>query len=84
MVAIIETKRTELPRYGMAVSGYTLRSGAPTSFMVRLEGEKRWRRLMVWQFSNNGTCFLRIRGQAVTVGFFFGHALALKASEGRA
>lgn len=64
---IIEAKRTATPRYGMAASGYTLRSGAPTSYVVRLEGERRWRRLMVRQFSNAGTCFLRIRGASVIV-----------------
>ena len=31
--------------------------------MLRLEGEKRWRRLMCWQFSNAGTCFVRVKGQ---------------------
>jgi hypothetical protein len=64
---IIAAKRTATPRYGMAADGYTLRSGAPTSVMVLLEGEKRWRRIMVWQFSNVGTCFLRIKGNDVIV-----------------
>jgi hypothetical protein len=31
--------------------------------MIRLQGEKRWRRLMVWQFSNLGTLFVRIAGE---------------------
>ena len=56
------TRQTETPRYGMTVYGYTRRSGAPTSRLVRLRGEKRWRRLMVWQFSNAGTCFVCIKG----------------------
>ena len=64
---IAEVRHTEAPRYGMAADGYTLRSGAPTSRMIRLEGEKRWRRLMVWQFSNAGTCFLRIGGKPFIV-----------------
>ncbi len=64
---IVETKRTETPRYGMAADGYTVRSGAPTSMMIRLEGEKIWRRLMVWQFSNAGTCFVRIKGECLIV-----------------
>lgn len=59
---IVETKRTEQPRYGMTAAGYTVRSGAPTSLMVRLDGEKRFRRLMVWQFSNAGTAFVRLGG----------------------
>jgi hypothetical protein len=57
---IAEARETETPRYGMTADGYTKRSGAPTRFMVRLDGEKRWRRLMVWQFSNVGTAFVRI------------------------
>ncbi len=64
---IVETKRTEAPRWGMTVFGYTVRSGAPTSMMVRLKGEKRWRRLMVLQFSNAGSCFLRVRGEMLFV-----------------
>jgi hypothetical protein len=59
---IIESRRTTAPRYGMARDGYTLKSGAPTTRMIRLDGETRWRRLMVWQFSNAGTCFVRIGG----------------------
>jgi hypothetical protein len=47
---------------GMTREGYTKRSGAPTSTMIRLQGEKRWRRLMVWQFSNMGTLFVRLNG----------------------
>ena len=64
---IVENKRTETPRYGMAADGYTVRSGAPTSMIIRLEGEKIWRRLMVWQFSNAGTCFVRIKGECLIV-----------------
>jgi hypothetical protein len=56
------TRQTATPSWGMTVYGYTLRSGAPTSRLVRLRGETRWRRLMVWQFSNAGTCFVRIKG----------------------
>ena len=59
---IVETKRTSKPRYGMTAEGYTCIAGAPTSYMVRFEGEKRWRRLMCWCFSNVGTCFVRIGG----------------------
>jgi hypothetical protein len=65
---IAEFKRTrEAPRWGMAASGYTLASGAPTSVMLRLAGEKRWRRLMVVQFSNVGTCHIRYRGERLIV-----------------
>ena len=64
---ITDMKSTPTPRYGMGADGYTLRGGAPTSKMIKLAGEKRWRRLMVWQFSNVGTLFIRIKGQALVV-----------------
>jgi hypothetical protein len=64
---IVSARLTEPPRWGMAADGYTRRSGAPTGLMVRLEGEKRERRLMCWQFSNAGTLFLRVRGEAFVV-----------------
>lgn len=55
------------PRYGRCVDGYTVRRGAPTEMMVMLQGEKRWRRVMVWCFSNCSTLFLRIRGEEFVV-----------------
>lgn len=60
---IAEAKRSYVsnPRRGMGSDGYTTRSGAPSSLMIRLEGEKMWRRVMVWQFSNAGTAFVRIK-----------------------
>ena len=72
--SIAEAKRTDTPRWGMAASGYTHKGGAPTSVMVRLEGETRWRRLRCWQFSNAGTCFLRVMGANYIVP---DHALVL-------
>lgn len=60
---IEESKQTPVPRWGMTADGYTLRSGAPTSLLIRLKGEKRWRRLMVWCFSNANTVFVRINGK---------------------
>lgn len=59
---IIATKRTTTPSWGMCQSGYTKRSGAPTSLLIQLEGEKIWRRLMVLQFSNAGSCFIKVKG----------------------
>ena len=56
-----------MPNYGMAADGYTTKSGAPTSYKIRLEKEKIWRRLMVWQFSNVGTLFVKIKGKNVIV-----------------
>jgi len=64
---IVEARRTAQPRYGMTRDGYTVRSGAPTSTMIRLQGEKIFRRLMVWQFSNAGTLFVRIDGKSYVV-----------------
>ena len=61
--------RDDPPRLGsgMTREGYTKTSGAPTDRMIRLEGEKTWRRLMVWQFSNLGTMFVRIKGEPLVV-----------------
>lgn len=64
---IVDVKTTEIPRYGMSADGYTKRSGAPTSKMIKLEGEKIWRRLMYWQFSNASTCFVNINKQPFVV-----------------
>lgn len=64
---IVASRRTDVPRYGIGADGYSLRSGAPTGWLVRLDGETRWRRVMVWQFSNVGTAFLRIGGVPVIV-----------------
>lgn len=64
---IVEAKRTETPWYGVTSLGYSVRSGAPSSLMIRLDGEKRFRRLMIWQFSNAGTAFVRIKGQPLIV-----------------
>ena len=61
---IVEVRIDPPPRgSGMTREGYTKRSGAPTSRMIRLQGEKRWRRLMIWQFSNLGTLFVNIDGK---------------------
>ena len=67
---IVEKKTTKTPRYGMSRDGYTLRSGAPTHLMIRLEGEKIFRRLMCWQFSNAGTCFIKVKGEYLIVNDF--------------
>lgn len=58
---VIDTKVTERPKYGICADGYTMKSGAPTRYMIKLENEKIWRRVMCWQFSNVGTCFVRIK-----------------------
>ncbi len=62
---IVDVRRTEIPRYGMTRAGYTKLSGAPTSYMIRLEGEARFRRVMCWCFSNSGTLFVRVKGECL-------------------
>lgn len=57
---VAEEKRTPTPKLRTTRDGYTVRAGSPTSYMVRLQGEKRWRRVYEWCFSNTSTTFLRI------------------------
>lgn len=64
---ITETRYTDVPRYGVTADGYSKLSGAPTGIMVRLANEKRWRRVMVWCFSNASTMFVRVGGQSLIV-----------------
>ena len=64
---VVEMKNTPTPQYGMTAEGYSCQSGAPTSWLIRLEGEKIWRRLMVWQYSNIGTLFVRVKGIPLVV-----------------
>ena len=64
---IVAVKLTATPRYGIAADGYTIRSGAPTNKLIQLQGDSRWRRLMVWQFSNAGTLFVRVKGVPLIV-----------------
>lgn len=64
---IVEARRTSIPRYGLTAEGYSVRSGAPSGLLIRLEGETRWRRIMVWCFSNCGTAFVRIKGKSLIV-----------------
>jgi hypothetical protein len=42
--------------------GYTRRCGAPTDYMVKIREHRGWRRIRVYQISNNGTCFIRLPG----------------------
>lgn len=60
---IVDAMRTPVPHYGVTVFGYSKLSGAPTAHMIKLQGEKRWRRVMVWCFSNASTAFIRIKGE---------------------
>ncbi len=45
----------------LTVDGYTKRSGAPTDYMVRLEGSLRWYRVMYLSSSNSGTLFVKTK-----------------------
>lgn len=64
---VAETRRTDVPRHGVTRLGYSVRSGAPTDTLVRLDGEKLWRRVYVWQFSNLGTRFVRVKGEPLVI-----------------
>ncbi len=68
---ITRAKRNESPSYGMTVYGYTKRSGAPSNYMIQLDGESRWRRVMFWKHSNGsstGTLFVRVKGELLVIG----------------
>jgi hypothetical protein len=65
--SISQVKVTEVPNYGRTVDGYSVRSGMPTRYMVRLQGEPRWRRLKCILFGNSGSLVLTIKGGIVFV-----------------
>lgn len=66
---VAESRQRGNPRPRLDVFGYTVLAGSPTCTEVRLVGDARWRRVYVWQFSNAGTCFVRVRGEPVIVSF---------------
>ena len=47
--------------------GYTKRCGAPTNYKVRVKGHPRWYRVYVYQISNAGTAFLKMKGNNFAV-----------------
>jgi len=59
--AIVAVKITNVPLYGYTADGYTVRNGAPTRYMVKLTGCKKWRRLYCICFSNSGSLVLHMR-----------------------
>jgi hypothetical protein len=61
--SVAEHRWSEPGKYGHTRAGYTKRSGAPTALEIRLKGERRWRRVMVWQTGNAGTTFVKIDGK---------------------
>ena len=64
---IVDCRRGSQPRYGFTRDGYTKKSGAPTPWLIRVESEKRFRRVFCWQFSNVCTLFIRIGGKPLVV-----------------
>jgi len=51
----------------LTVHGYTKQYGAPSSWMVRLDGSKVWRRVYIYQISNAGSAFVRVAGRQLFV-----------------
>lgn len=64
---IAEAKHDDSARPRLTRDGYTVRAGSPTGTLIRLQGETRWRRVMVWCFSNSGTRFVRVKGECLIV-----------------
>lgn len=64
---IVDAKETKAPRPRLTAMGYTKADGSPTTVMVRLFGETRWRRVYVIQYSNMGSCFIKLLGDWVFV-----------------
>jgi hypothetical protein len=50
---------------GRTAEGYTTNAGAPSRYMLEVNGS--WLRVYIWQISNSGTAFVRIRGQRYIV-----------------
>lgn len=57
------------PQPRLTRDGYTRRSGSPTPFQVQLDGERIWRRVYVWCFSNAVTYFVRVKGEPQIVPY---------------
>ena len=60
------TERKESPFTGnfrnyLTVEGYTKRSGAPTDYMVKIEGSNRWYRVMAFCQSNTVSRFIKTK-----------------------
>ncbi len=65
--AIVERREHGNPKPRVDSMGYTVRAGSPSRAQVKLEGEKIWRRVYWWQFSNAGTAFIRVKGENLIV-----------------
>jgi hypothetical protein len=46
---------------GMTAEGYTTYAGAPSRYMLQVNG--RWHRVYIIQISNAGSAFVRLHGQ---------------------
>lgn len=51
----------------MAASGYTKRTGAPTDYMVQIQGSNRWYRVYNFCVSNSGTLFIKTKDNSFSV-----------------
>jgi len=65
-VQYLETKFSEAKakdaRPNLTKDGYTSRRGSPSHLMIKLG--KRWHRVYLFFFSNNGSSFVRVNGEA--------------------
>lgn len=68
-ISAVKQDRPRNPTYVMTADGYTKLSGAPVGYMVQLNGEKLWRRVYCWCFSNSGTLFVRVKGKEYIVKY---------------
>lgn len=62
-----EWKRTKLPQQRLCRDGYTKRGGTPTDIVVRLAGEKIWRRVYTLCFGTGVTQIIYVRGDAMVI-----------------
>ncbi len=62
---VTATREHGNPMPRMTRDGYTTRGGSPIRTQVQLEGETRWRRVYVLQFSNAATAFVKRNGESV-------------------
>lgn len=64
-VQYLETEFTEaksmFARPNLTKDGYTSRRGSPSHLMIKLG--KRWHRIYLFFFSNNGSSFVRVKGE---------------------
>jgi len=69
---VTEYRVTDTPRYGRTVSGY---GGAiPTRYMIRYAG--RWHRVLMMQYGNGGSAYIRKAGADLFIDTDTEYALA--------